>query len=76
VLLVSFIAHTRVGHQEYFIPRATMAIAPGEKAAHKRLNPTAANIPRLSLVAAVMAVAAVEHRPQRAHAKRPDMLFQ
>jgi hypothetical protein len=32
-----------VGDQECFIPRATMASAPGEKAAHKRLNPTAAN---------------------------------
>jgi hypothetical protein len=58
VLLVSFNAHTRVGDQEWFIPRATMAIAPGEKAAHKRLNPTAANVPRLSLVAAMTAAAA------------------
>ncbi len=41
------------------VPRATMAIAsPGEKAANKRLNPTAANVPRLSLVAAVTAAAA------------------
>ncbi len=47
-----------VGDQECFIPRATMAIAPGEKAAHNRLNPTAANVPRLSLVAAVTAAAA------------------
>jgi hypothetical protein len=39
-----------------------MAIAPGGKAAHKRLNPTAANVPRLSLVAAVTAVAAVVSR--------------
>ena len=53
VLLVSFNVHTRVGDQECFIPHATMAIAPGEKAAHKRLNPTATNFPRLSLVAAV-----------------------
>ncbi len=53
VLLVSFNAHTHVGNdQECFIPRATMANAPGGKAAHKRLNPTAANVPRLSLVAA------------------------
>jgi hypothetical protein len=58
VLLVSFNAHTCVGDQECFIPRATMASAPGEKAAHKRLNPTAANVPRLSLVAAVTAAAA------------------
>jgi hypothetical protein len=28
-------AHTRAGDQECFIPRATMAIAPGEKAATK-----------------------------------------
>ncbi len=47
VLLVSFNAHTRVGDQEFFIPRATMAIAPGEKAALKRLNQTAANVPRV-----------------------------
>jgi hypothetical protein len=59
VLLVSFNVHTCVGNQEGFIPRATMAIAPGENTAHKRLNPTAANVPRLSLVAAVTAVAAV-----------------
>ena len=39
-----------------------MAIAPGEKAAHKRLNPTAANVPRLSLVAAVTAAAAAVSR--------------
>ncbi len=58
MLLVSFNAHTRVGDQECLIPRATMAIAPGEKAAHKRLNQTAANVPRLSLVAAVTAAAA------------------
>jgi hypothetical protein len=36
VLLVSFNAHTCVGDQECFIPRATMAIVPGEEA-HKRL---------------------------------------
>jgi hypothetical protein len=35
-----------------------MASAPGEKAAHKRFNPTAANVPRTSLVAAVTAAAA------------------
>ena len=58
MLLVSFNAHMGVGDQECFIPRATMAIAPGDKAAHKRLNPTAANVPRLSLVAAVTAAAA------------------
>ncbi len=57
MLLVSFNAYTRAGDQECFISRATMAIAPGEKAAHKRLNPTAANVPRLSLVAAVTAAA-------------------
>jgi hypothetical protein len=39
VLLVSFNVHTRVGDQECFIPRATMAIAPGEKAAHKKAQP-------------------------------------
>ncbi len=44
MLLVSFNSHTCVGDQESFIPRATMAIVPGEKAAHKRLNPTAANL--------------------------------
>ncbi len=59
MLLVSFNAHTRAGDQECFIPRATMAIVPGEKAAHKRLNPTAANLPSLSLAVAVTAAAAV-----------------
>jgi hypothetical protein len=59
VLLVSFNAHARVGDQECFIPRTTMAIALGEKAAHKRLNQTATNVPRLSLVVAVTAAAAV-----------------
>ncbi len=46
MLLVSFNAHTCVSDQEYFIPHATMAraIVPGKKAAHKRLNPTAANL--------------------------------
>ncbi len=62
MLLVSFNAHTRVGDQECFIPRATMAIAPGGQAAHKRLNPTAANVPRLSLMAAVTAAAAAVSR--------------
>ncbi len=62
MLLVSFNAHTHVGDQKCFIPRAAMAIAPGEKAAHERLNPTAANVPRLSLVAAVMAAAAAVSR--------------
>jgi hypothetical protein len=57
VLLVSFNVHTRVGDQECFIPRATMAIAPGEEAAHKRLTPTVKTVPRLSLVAAVSAAA-------------------
>jgi hypothetical protein len=60
--MVSFNAHTRVGDQECVIPRAAMAIAPGEKAAHKRLNPTAANVPRLSLVAAVKVAAVVVSR--------------
>jgi hypothetical protein len=59
VLLVSFNAHTYVGDQECFIPRATMTTVPGEKANHKRLNPTAANLPPLSLAAAVTAAAAV-----------------
>ena len=54
--------HTRVGDQECFIPHATMAIAPGEKAAHKKLNPTATNVPRLLLVAAVTAAAAAVSR--------------
>jgi hypothetical protein len=62
VLLVSFNEHTRVGEKECFIPRATMSIAPGEKAAHKRLIQTAANVPRLSLVAAVTAAAAAVSR--------------
>ncbi len=47
-----------MGDQECFITLSTMAIEPGEKAAHKRLNPTAANVPRLSLVSAVTAAAA------------------
>ncbi len=59
MLLVSFNEHTRVGDQQCFIPRATMAIAPGEKAAHKSLNLTAANIPRLSPPAVTAAAAAV-----------------
>ncbi len=59
MLLVSFNAHTRVGDQGCLIPRATMTIAARETAAHKRLNQTAANVPRLSLVAAVTAAAAV-----------------
>jgi hypothetical protein len=62
MLLVSFNAHTRLGDQECFIPRANMAIAPGEKAAHKRLNPTAANVPGLALLAAVTAAAAAVSR--------------
>ncbi len=52
-------AHTCVCDQEYFIPYTTMAIVPGEKGDHKRLNPTAANLPSLLLAAAVMAAAAV-----------------
>ncbi len=63
MLLVSFNAHTRVGDQEYFIPRATMSIVPREKAAYKRINPTAANLelsPLLSLAAAVMAAVSRE----------------
>ncbi len=35
-----------------FIPRDTMAIVPGGKEDHKRLNPAAANLPPLSLAAA------------------------
>jgi hypothetical protein len=72
VLLVSFNAHTCVGDQECFIPRATIMMAwqvrlhslsePGEKAAHKRLNPTAANIPCMLLVAAVTAAAVAVSR--------------
>ncbi len=54
MLLVSFNAHTRVGDQECFVPRASMAIAPGKKAA----QPTAANVSHLSLVEAVTAAAA------------------
>ncbi len=51
VLLVSesFDEHTCVGDQECFIPRTTMAIVPGEKVAHKRLNHAAANLPPLLL---------------------------
>ncbi len=47
--------------QEYFIPRATMAIVPGEKAATKgsTLLPPTLNLPPLSLAAAVTAAAAV-----------------
>ncbi len=62
MLLVSFNSHTCVCDQECFIPSATMASAPGEKAADKRLNPTAANVPRLSLVSAVTAAAAAVSR--------------
>ncbi len=64
VLLVSFNAHTHVWlYKECFIPRATMEIVPGEKAATKGstlLRPTAANLSPLSLaVVAVTAAAAV-----------------
>ncbi len=59
MLLVSVDEHTCVGDQECFIPHTTMAIVPGEKVAHKRLNPAAANLPPLSLVAAVTAAVAV-----------------
>ncbi len=59
VLLVSFNVHTCVGDQECFISHTTMAIVPGEKAAHERLNQTAANLPPLSLASAVTAAAAV-----------------
>ncbi len=38
MLLASFNAHTSVGDQECLIPRATMAIVPGKKVAHKRLT--------------------------------------
>jgi hypothetical protein len=55
-------AQAYLGDQECFIPRATMAIALGEKAAHKKLNPTAANVPRLLLVASVTAAAAAVSR--------------
>ncbi len=56
--------HTSVGDQEYFIPRATIAIVPGEKAATKgstRLPPTL-TFPPLSLAAAVTAAAVVVSR--------------
>ncbi len=62
MLLVSFNAHTHVGDQECFIPRATRAIEPGEKAALKRLNPTDSNVPHLSLVAVVTAAAVAVSR--------------
>jgi hypothetical protein len=48
--------------QECFIPRSTMAIVPGEKAADKRLNPTAANLPFLSPAAAATEAALVGSR--------------
>ncbi len=51
-----------MGDQECFIPLATMAIGPGEKANHKRLNPTATNVSCLLLVAAVTAAAAAVSR--------------
>jgi hypothetical protein len=48
-----------VGDREYFIPRATMAIVPWGKGCLQKLNPTAANLPPLSLEAAVKAAAVV-----------------
>jgi hypothetical protein len=47
-----------VGDQECFFSRATMAIVPGEKSVHKRLNQTAANLPpaSVSLEAAVVSL--------------------
>jgi hypothetical protein len=39
-----------------------MAIVPGGKAAHKRLNQTAANLPPLSMAVAVTAAAAAVSR--------------
>jgi hypothetical protein len=62
VLLVSFNEHTCVGDKESCIPRTTMAIVPRERAAHKRLNPTAANLPPVSLAVAVTAAAAAVSR--------------
>ncbi len=60
MLLVSFDAHTCVGDQECLIPRVTMAIVPGEKAVHKRLNPAADNLPPLSPLSLAAAVTAAE----------------
>ncbi len=54
-----------MGYQECSITsisRATMVIVPEEMVAYKRLNPTAANLPRLSLAAVVTAAAAVVSR--------------
>ncbi len=55
----------------------------GQKAAHKRLNPTAANVPRLSLMAVVMAgtaavsLAAVRmHGPGRGILRTPEIAGQ
>ncbi len=48
-----------MGDHECFIPRANMAIMPGEKAAYKGLNPAAANLSPLLLAAATAAAAAV-----------------
>ncbi len=62
MLLISFNAHTRVGEQGCFTPRTTIAQLRRGKGGHKRLNPTAANVPRLYLVAAVTAVAAAVSR--------------
>jgi hypothetical protein len=54
-----------VGDQKSFIiPLATMAIVLGEKTDHKRLNPTAANPPALSLAEVVTAAAVVVSRFQ------------
>ena len=60
--LVSFNAHTFAGYQECSIARATLAIMPGEKVAHRRLYLTAANLPLLSLAAAVTAAEAASSR--------------
>jgi hypothetical protein len=73
-VLISFNELTCVGDQECFIPRATVAIVPGKKAAHKRLNPTAASLPLLSLATAVTAAAAVVSPLLRASFSSPRVL--
>jgi hypothetical protein len=78
VLLVSFNAHTCAGDQEYFIPRATMAIVPGEKAARKgstRLPPTLNFLP-LSLAAAAAVLLASFRFPSLVAGSRQKDAFE
>ncbi len=59
MLLVSFNAHTPVGDQACFIPRATMAIAPGKKAAQPDCSQRSPPVAGATVAAVAAAAAAV-----------------